>query len=85
MYTLGYRFRPWSDPKAIADGSSILNYIRETAAEFKVDEKIRYNHRVRHASWSSDEALWTVEAEAGSEKTMVRFTCNFLYLCYRIL
>ena len=81
MYTLGYRFRPWSDAKAIADGSSILNYIRETAQEFKIDERIRYNHRVRHASWSSEQAHWTVEVEKGTEKSVVHFTCNFLYLC----
>src|SRR5215213_4336086 len=81
MYTLGYRFRPWRDAKAIADGPAILNYIRETAAEFGLDEKIRYNHRVKHASWSSDEALWTVEAEFGEDKSNVRLTCNFLYLC----
>jgi monooxygenase len=24
MYTLGYSFRPWTSPKAIADGASIL-------------------------------------------------------------
>jgi monooxygenase len=76
MYTLGYRFRPWRDAKAIADGSAILSYIRETAAEFDVDKTIRYNHRVRRASWSSDEARWTVEVETGSQ-----LTCNFLYLC----
>src|ERR687894_939038 len=42
MYTLGYSFRPWRAAKAIADGEDILNYIRETAAEHGVDEKIRY-------------------------------------------
>jgi monooxygenase len=81
MYTLGYRFRPWRDPKAIADGPSILNYIRETAAEFGIDKEIRYGHRVRRASWSSADAIWTVEAETGKEKTVVRFTCNFFFLC----
>ena len=81
MYTLGYRFRPWSDAKAIADGPAILNYIRETAREFGVDEKIRYGHRVRRASWSSREARWTVEAELGPENRAARFTCEFLYLC----
>ena len=79
MYTLGYRFRPWRDPKAIAGGPAILNYIRETAAEFGVDKEIRYGHRVRRASWMSEDALWTVEAETGPD--VVRFTCNFLYLC----
>jgi cation diffusion facilitator CzcD-associated flavoprotein CzcO len=81
MYTLGYRFRPWRDAKAIADGPAILSYICETAAEFGVDQKIRYGHRVRRASWSSADARWTVEAETGPEKTFVQFTCNFLYLC----
>ena len=69
MYTLGYRFRPWRDAKAIADGPAILNYIRDTAAEFGVDEKIRYGHRVRQASWSSDEARWTVEAQTADGYT----------------
>lgn len=81
MYTLGYRFRPWREAKAIADAPSILNYIRETAAEFGVNEKIRYGHRVRRASWSSVDARWTVDVETGSEKTVVQLTCNFLYLC----
>jgi cation diffusion facilitator CzcD-associated flavoprotein CzcO len=81
MFTLGYRFRPWSDPKAIADGPSILEYIRDTSKEFGLDEKIRYEHRVVQADWSTDEALWTVEAEVGEERSKVQFTCNFLYLC----
>ncbi len=81
MFTLGYRFRPWSDPKAIADGPAILNYIRETAEEFGLDEKIRYNHRVKLASWSSENALWTVEAQTGEDDSVIRLTCNFLYLC----
>ncbi|MCB1022879.1 MAG: NAD(P)/FAD-dependent oxidoreductase [Acidobacteria bacterium] len=79
MYTLGYRFRPWNDPKAIADGPSILEYIRDTASEFGLEEKIRYNHRVVNASWSSEEAVWCVEASVGEET--VKMTCNFLYLC----
>ena len=81
MYTLGYRFHPWRDAKAIADGPAILNYIRETAAEFGVDEQIRYGHRVTRAAWSSTDARWTMEAEKGTEKRVVPFTCNFLYLC----
>ena len=79
MFTLGYRFRPWNNPKAIADGPAILEYIRETAAEFEIDEKIRFEHRVVQAVWSTDDALWTVKAETAGEK--VEFTCNFLYLC----
>src|SRR5262245_56098625 len=36
MYTLGYPFRPWREGKAIADGSSILKYLRETAQEYGI-------------------------------------------------
>jgi monooxygenase len=75
MYTLGYRFRPWRDNKAMAGGPAILDYIRETAAEYGVDKTIRYNHRVRRASWSSAQARWTIEAENN------KLTCDFLYLC----
>lgn len=81
MYTLGYRFRPWRDNKAMADAPAILRYIRETAAEYKIDEFIRYNHRVRHVSWSHERARWTVEVETGPDKALVELTCNFLYLC----
>jgi monooxygenase len=81
MYTLGYPFRPWRDPKAIADGRSILNYIRDTAAEYDVEKSIRYHHRVRRVSWSTDEARWIVEAEVGPDKSRVQLSCSFLFLC----
>ena len=79
MYTLGYRFRPWRDNKAMADGPAILGYIRDTAAEYDIAGSIRYNHRVRCASWSSHDARWTIEAE--TENALVQLTCKFLYLC----
>jgi monooxygenase len=80
MYTLGYHFRPWREAKAIADGPSILSYIRETAREYGIDRAIRFGHRVKRATWSSQEAAWTVEATVPSGKT-VRFRTNFLYMC----
>ena len=79
MYTLGYAFKPWTEAKAIADGPSILKYVRETAAENGIDRHIRYNHLVKRASWSTEDAAWTVEAEVGGE--VRRFTCSFLFLC----
>ena len=81
MYTLGYTFRPWTEAKAIADGPAILRYIRETAAEYGIDRKIRFGHRVRRAAWSSDDSMWTVEVERGPDQEIVRFTCSFLFMC----
>ena len=81
MHTLGYSFRPWQEAKAIADGPAILKYIRETAEIYGIDRKIRFGHRVRRATWSSANARWTVEVEAGPGKEATSFTCNFLYMC----
>jgi len=84
MFTLGYSFKPWTDPKAIADGPRILNYVRETASENGIDKKIRFRHRVKCASWSTKDGRWTVEAErtTGEGTTEpVSFTCNFLFSC----
>jgi cation diffusion facilitator CzcD-associated flavoprotein CzcO len=79
MYTLGYRFRPWRDAKAIADGPAIKRYIEETAREHGIDAKIRFGHRVVRAEWSSAEARWLVEAE--HDGATVHYTCGFLYTC----
>ncbi len=81
MYTLGYRFKPWRAAKAIADGPSIRDYVCETARENDLESHIRFRHLVKHASWSSADARWTVEAEVGPEKTLTRYTCNFLFSC----
>jgi cation diffusion facilitator CzcD-associated flavoprotein CzcO len=81
MFTLGYRFRPWTDPKAIADGSSILRYINDTAQEFDVHRLIRVNHRVLNANWDSDEARWTVEVHRTDTDERVTISCSFLYVC----
>ena len=79
MYTLGYRFRPWKDAKAIADGPAILSYIREVASDHGIDRHIRYDHRVVGASWSTPDARWTVEIERGGER--VSLSCGFLWMC----
>jgi cation diffusion facilitator CzcD-associated flavoprotein CzcO len=81
MYTLGYRFKPWREAKAIADGPSIRNYVCETARENDIEKNIRFSHQVKRVSWSSETSRWTVEAEAGPQKTLTRFTTNFLFMC----
>src|ERR1700751_598530 len=84
MFTMGYSFKPWNEPKAIADGPDILKYIRGTATENGIDCKIRFRHRLRHASWSTTDARWTLEVERTSGEgasEIVRFTCNFLFMC----
>jgi cation diffusion facilitator CzcD-associated flavoprotein CzcO len=81
MYTLGYRFKPWTGAKSIADGASILEYVREAASEHGIDEKIRFHHRIVGAEWSSEDSRWTVEAERSDSGETVRLTCGFLWAC----
>jgi monooxygenase len=80
MHTLSYQFRPWKRAEAIAGGAAIREYIRETAEEFGIDQHIRFRQRVLSASWSSDDAQWTVETQ-GDNAAITRYTCNFLYGC----
>jgi cation diffusion facilitator CzcD-associated flavoprotein CzcO len=81
MHTMGYAFKPWLNPKAIADGPAILDYIKETAAEYDIEQYVRYQHLVRRANWSSQQAVWTVEAERSDTGETVVYTCSILYLC----
>ncbi len=81
MYTLGYRFRPWTGEKAIADGADILKYIVDTAREFGIDRRIRFKQRVRRISWSSAQAEWTVTIEDGAAAAQRQMRCKFLFMC----
>jgi cation diffusion facilitator CzcD-associated flavoprotein CzcO len=81
MFTLGYPFHPWKEAKAIADGPSILQYIRETSATFGIDPHIRFRHRIVAARWSSAEARWTLDVEVGKDRRPQTYRCAFLYLC----
>lgn len=79
MFTLGYRLRPWTGRKTMADGASILQYVRDTAREQGIESHIRYGHRVIRAEWSSTAGRWTVSLQADEQITKV--TCSFLYCC----
>ena len=81
MHTLGYSFKPWTDPKSIADGPSILAYVQETAVENGIDQHIRFDSKVESADWSGDDARWTLTiANTKTGETVTR-TCNFLLMC----
>ena len=80
MHTLGYRFKPWTASQAIADGPSIMSYLRETVAENGLDRHIRFGHQVARAEWSTQDATWTVDATR-TDGTPVTLTCNYLFMC----
>jgi monooxygenase len=81
MYTLGYVFKPWREAKSIADGDSILGYIRETADEHDIHSKIRFGQRAVRAEYSSESARWTVQIQHGETGESTEMTCSFLFTC----
>ena len=81
MFTLGYIFKPWIAKEAIADGPAILEYIHETAKENGIDKKIRYNHKVVGASWSTDASKWTLTIDHGEGTDQTEMSCNFIFMC----
>lgn len=81
MYTLGYHFKPWTNPKAIADGNDIRSYIQETAREYGIDRKIRYRHKVKSLNWNSQRARWELEVEQLDSGDTVRISAQFVICC----
>ncbi|WNG92736.1 NAD(P)/FAD-dependent oxidoreductase [Mycobacterium sp. ITM-2016-00318] len=79
MFTLGFRFKPWTSEKAIADGPSIMSYLEETVAEYGIDKNIRYQQKVIAADWSDADNRWTVRIESNGEVREI--SCAFLIAC----
>ena len=77
MHTLGYDFKPWTDGKAIADGPAILNYIKETAAEFGIEKHIRYDRKVVSMDWKSGEGRWHLTLASADGRTST-LSANFV-------
>jgi monooxygenase len=81
MHTLGYSFRPWDGEKSIADGDSILQYIKDTAQESGIMPQIRFGHRVTAADWSSTDSVWHITAERADTGERLELTAGFLFSC----
>jgi len=81
MHTLGFSFKPWTEAKSIADGPSILKYLKQTVAQFGIDKNIRYGQLVTQAQWSTDDAQWTVTSTNKATGVSSTITCSFLFMC----
>ena len=78
LYTFGYRFKPWTGAP-IATADKIQCYLGEVVAENGLDAHVRYGHHITAASWSTADALWTIDALTGGRP--VCLTARFLYMC----
>ncbi len=81
MHTLGFSFKPWTEAKSIADGPSILKYLKQTVSQFGIDKHIRYGQLVTKAQWSTDDAQWTLTSTNKATGATNTYTCSFLFMC----
>lgn len=76
LFTFGFPFNPWRDRLSLADGPSILKYIKDTAAKFGIDEHIQYGAKVVSADFDTSVGRWTLVLTDGRN-----ITCRFWYSC----
>ncbi|MDG2219329.1 MAG: NAD(P)/FAD-dependent oxidoreductase [Acidimicrobiales bacterium] len=81
MHTLGFEFKPWTAEKAIADGPSILAYLRETVQEYDLARRIRFNHHITGANWRSEESRWHISGQRTDTGDDIEITASYLYMC----
>lgn len=79
LYTFGYEFKPWTEEKSIADASSILKYVNETASENGIDRHIQYGKKVKDANWNSERSVWEVAVEDAKTGTVEQVDCRWLF------
>ena len=65
MHTLGYRFKPWIHDKSIADGPSILKYLKETIDENDLMQNIHLKNKVSSANWNTKRSIWELVVKEG--------------------
>ena len=81
MSTFGYEFKPWTGSKVLADGTSIRNYVNQTANEYKMLEKVHFNRHVKAANWSCEKQLWQLEVFNSADNKTEQWTADFLLGC----
>jgi cation diffusion facilitator CzcD-associated flavoprotein CzcO len=81
MFTYGFSFKPWTDYRTLADGTSIRNYLGETAREFDIADHIHYGLHCTAADWDSQRQLWTVTAKHEPTGETRQFHARFLSSC----
>lgn len=80
MSTFGYIFKPWQKANVLADGASIKGYLGEVVNEYKIKDKIHFEHRVLSANYDSSLKKWVVQIENDQQK-LETWVANFVVGC----
>lgn len=81
LTSFGFRWRPWSEEKEIADGPMIQKYLEESAADAGIDKHIQFKHKVVGAHWSSETNRWTIDVAVNGGQTMKKLRTSFIFTC----
>ncbi|HWG63879.1 MAG TPA: NAD(P)/FAD-dependent oxidoreductase [Streptosporangiaceae bacterium] len=80
LFQFSFPFEPWRSEKSIADGAAILDYIKETAAKYRIDTRIKFDSKVVSSDWSGVESRWTVRV-AHRDGSTEEHRARFVYFC----
>lgn len=78
MLSFGFGFRPWNELRTLADGPSIREYVRDTARQYGLEERIRFGLRTTRAEWNSRRGCWRVTAVHEPSAETWQLTADFL-------
>ena len=80
MYTFGFSFKTWDNPKSFADAPNILKYLNEAANEYRIKDKIKYQTKVLKANFDTQNKIWSITTinKAGNEEI---YHSRFLFSC----
>ena len=80
MYTFGFSFKTWDNPKSFADAPNILKYLNEAANEYKIKDKIKYQTKVLKANFDTQNKIWSITTinKVGNEEI---YHSRFLFSC----
>ena len=80
MYTFGFSFKTWDNPKSFADAPNILKYLNEAANEYRIKDKIKYQTKVLKANFDTQNKIWLITTinKVGNEEI---YHSRFLFSC----
>ncbi len=79
LHTFGYAFKPWIHEQSIAGAQDILAYLRQVADENGMASRLRLQHQVVGAAWSSTKAQWTVDIARLDTGERLQMVCRWLF------
>lgn len=76
--TMTFPWHNWVFPGGLVEGRIINEYLKDAASKQRIDEHIRFRHKVLSADWFSEKQQWNLTVDYRGEQK--RFSARFLVL-----